>query len=230
VRRAGQALLLRTGLAARADPLHKSHMWSWIDSLAALVAQNPAEALAIAFVAALVEAVAVIGTFLPGTVVMMAVAGAAAVAGHGMLPFLAVAVAGAVIGDGLSYLVGLRFHARVRRMWPFSRQPELLDSAERFFLRYGAASVALCRFVPVLRSNVPLVAGMARMPRRPFFVANVLSALIWAPVHIYPAQFAGLSLGGLRSGDWQRAAVWGGALLVCLLAAWGAHRWYASRK
>jgi membrane protein DedA with SNARE-associated domain len=199
-------------------------MWSWIDTLTALVAGNPVEALAIAFAAALIEAVAVVGTVLPGTFVMMAVAGTAAVAGQAMLPFLAVAIAGAVIGDGVSYLVGRHFHRRVRTVWPFSRRPGLLEGAERFFARYGVASVALCRFVPVLRSNVPLVAGMANMPPGPFFVANVLSAFVWAPVHIYPAQFAGLSLSGLRTGDWQRAAAWGGALLVCLLVGWAVSR------
>lgn len=199
-------------------------MWSWIDSFAGMVASNPAEAWAVTFLAALIEAVAVFGTFLPSTVVMMAVAAAAAVAGQSMLPFLGLAIAGAVIGDGVSYLAGRHFHRRIRGIWPFSRRPELLEGAERFFLRYGVASVALCRFIPVLRSNVPLVAGMANMPPRPFFVANVLSAFVWAPVHIYPAQFAGLSLNGLRAGDWQRAALWGGALLVFVVVGWGVAR------
>jgi membrane protein DedA with SNARE-associated domain len=199
-------------------------MWTWIDTLAALVASNPTEALAIAFLAAVIEAVAIVGTLLPGTVILMAVAGAAAVAGHSMVPFLLVAILGAIIGDGLSYWVGHRFHRRLRLVWPFSRRPDLLESAERFFHRYGVASVALCRFIPVLRSNVPLCAGMANMPSRPFFTANIASALVWAPVHIYPAQLAGLSLGRIREGDWSGAAWLGGGLLLCLVAAWVVHR------
>jgi membrane protein DedA with SNARE-associated domain len=200
-------------------------MWTWIDTLAGLVASNPAEALAIAFLASIIEAVAVVGTLMPGTVVLMAVAGAAAVAGHSMVPFLLVAIPGAVIGDGISYWVGRRFHGRLRLVWPFSRRPELLESAERFFLRYGVASVALCRFIPVLRSNVPLFAGMANMPPRAFFAANIASAFVWAPVHIYPAQLAGLSLGRIRQGDWSGAALLGLVLLVCVVVAWVVHRW-----
>lgn len=200
-------------------------MWSWIDTLAGLVAGNPAEAWTVAFLAAILEAVAIAGTLLPGTVLLMAVAGAAAVAGQSMLPFLGLAILGAVIGDGLSYWVGRRFHGRLRGVWPFSRHPDLLATAERFFRRYGVASVALCRFIPVLRSNVPLCAGMADMPPRAFFTANILSALVWAPVHIYPAQFAGLSLQRIRDGDWNGAALWGGVLLLCLLAGWAVHRW-----
>jgi membrane protein DedA with SNARE-associated domain len=205
-------------------------MWTWIDTLARLVASNPAEALAIAFLASVIEAVAIVGTFLPGTVILMAVAGAAAVAGHSMVPFLLLAILGAIMGDGLSYWVGHRFHGRMRLVWPFSRRPELLESAERFFRRYGVASVALCRFIPVLRSNVPLCAGMANMPPRAFFIANIASALVWAPVHIYPAQLAGLSLDRIRAGDWSGAALWGGVLLLCLVAAWAVHRWVTALR
>jgi len=200
-------------------------MWSWIDTLAGLVVGNPAEAWAVAFLAAIIEAVAIVGTLLPGTVILMAVAGAAAVAGQSMVPFLGLAILGAIVGDGLSYWVGRRFHSRMRSVWPFSRHPNLLENAERFFVRYGVASVAMCRFIPVLRSNVPLCAGMANMPPRPFFIANIASALVWAPVHIYPAQLAGLSLRRIREGDWHGAALWGGVLLLCLVAGWAVHRW-----
>jgi undecaprenyl-diphosphatase len=76
----------------------------------------------------------------------------------------------------------------------------------------------------VLRSTVPLIAGMAGMRTRRFVVANVLSAFVWAPVHIYPAQLAGLSLDRLRGGGWQTACLWGLALLCCAAVGWGLHR------
>jgi membrane protein DedA with SNARE-associated domain len=55
-------------------------------------------------------------------------------------------------------------------------------------------------------------------------IANVASAFVWAPVHIYPAQLAGLSIGRLRDGDWQSAAVWGVVLLIGCATAWLLHR------
>ena len=176
------------------------------------------------FLAAIIEAVAVLGILVPGTPILMAVAGAAAMAGQSMLPFLLLSVIGAVIGDYLSFWVGRRFSSRLRDMWPFSRWPALMDNAGHFFARYGVYSVGLCRFVPVLRSTVPLIAGMTGMRQRRFVVANIASALVWAPVHIYPAQLAGLSLGRLRDGDWQSAALWGAILLVGFAAAWALHR------
>lgn len=199
-------------------------MWSWINATVGFVAVHPGCALLVTFLASVIEAVAVIGIIVPGTPILMAAAGAAAMAGHAMLPFLAVAITGAVIGDFVSFTLGARYQVRLAGAWPFARHPGLLANAARFFARYGAVSVALCRFVPVLRSTVPLIAGMAGMPRRRFIAANVLSAFVWAPVHIYPAQLAGLSLGRLRNGDWQTAALWGLALLGFSAACWGLHR------
>jgi undecaprenyl-diphosphatase len=199
-------------------------MWYCINSVVGLVAHYPGGALGVVFLAAIIEAVAVLGILVPGTPILMAVAGAAAMAGQPMLPFLALSVAGAVIGDFLSFWVGKRFSGRLRGVWPFSSRPALMENAGNFFERYGFYSVALCRFVPVLRSTVPLVAGMAGMRQRRFVIANVASALVWAPVHIYPAQLAGLSLDRLRDGDWQSAALWGAVLLAGCAAAWGVHR------
>ncbi|HEY0182190.1 MAG TPA: DedA family protein [Rhodopila sp.] len=199
-------------------------MWYCINAIVNLVALHPVWALGAVFLAAIIEAVAVLGILIPGTPILMAVAGAAAMAGQPMLPFLILSIIGAVMGDFLSFWVGRRFSLRLRCVWPFSRRPALMESAEDFFDRYGVYSVALCRFVPVLRSTVPLIAGMAGMQQRRFIVANVASAFIWAPVHIYPAQIAGLSLDRLREGDWQTGAVWAMILLLGCAAGWAVHR------
>ena len=140
-------------------------MWSLINGAADLAAQYPVLAIVIAFAAAIIEAVAVLGVLIPGTPILMAVAAAGAMAGMSMIPIMIVAIVGAVIGDFVSYWLGHRFRFRLRGMWPFATRPTLMGHAESFFHRYGTASVAICRFVPVLRSTVPLVAGMAGMAR-----------------------------------------------------------------
>jgi undecaprenyl-diphosphatase len=204
-------------------------MWAAVNGSAALVGQNPELAILIAFAASIVEAVAVLGVLLPGTPVLMAIAGAAAMAGLSIWPIMAVAVLGAVIGDFLSFWLGARFSTRLRGAWPFAKRPELLAQAERFFARYGMASVAICRFLPVLRSTVPLVAGMVGMRRGRFLAANVLSAFIWAPVHVLPAKYAGLSLDRLEAGDWLPAALCVAAFVALSLAGWAVHRMVRAR-
>jgi undecaprenyl-diphosphatase len=206
-------------------------MWHWITDTSGgisgaitLVAENPTWSLAIAFVAAVIEALAVVGTVIPGTFIVMGIAGAAAAAGQRMLPFLVVAVLGAVVGDFLSYWVGYRYRFTVRGWWPLAQRPAMMASADRFFARYGAYSVALCRFIPVLRSLVPLAAGIAGMPRRQFLIANVASALVWAPAHVCPAQLAGLGINRFRAGDWGSATYLGVGVLLCCVAVWYLHR------
>jgi len=194
-----------------------------------MAAQYPVLAIVIAFLAAIVEAVAVLGVLVPGTPILMAVAAAGAMAGMPMMPVIIVSIVGAVIGDFVSYWFGHRFRFRLRGMWPFAHRPELMGQAERFFHRYGTASVAICRFVPVLRSTVPLVAGMAGMARSKFLIANVCSAFVWAPVHVVPAQFAGLSLADLQAGDWQNAAFCAVGLALFTAAGWMVHRRVAAR-
>lgn len=198
-------------------------MWSLIDSATAAVAVHPGCAIGIAFVAAIVEAVAVLGILIPGTPILMTVAAAAAMAGLPTTPIMLVAILGAIIGDGISFWLGCRFSGRLRRAWPFRSRPALLQRADAFFRRYGTLSVAICRFIPVLRSTVPLVAGMTGMNRPRFFAANICSAFVWAPAHILPAHFAGLSLNGFRDGDFRRAGWFAGALAVCAVGAWALH-------
>ena len=199
-------------------------MWLWITDCAALVAAHPGLAVLLAFTAALVEAVAVLGILVPGTPILMAVAGAAAIAGLSLTPILVVSIIGAILGDFISFWFGHRFGGRLRGMRPFRDRPWLIGRAELFFHRHGAMSVALCRFVPVLRSTVPLVAGMVGMKRSRFLLANICSAFVWAPAHVLPAQFAGLSIERIGAGDWTSAAYAAAGLTVLLVLVWYLHR------
>ncbi|PLZ04222.1 phosphoesterase [Burkholderia sp. WAC0059] len=151
-------------------------------------------ALAFVFAASFLESLAIIGTFVPGSVAMF-VAGALAGTGTLNLGWLFVwAIAGAVAGDGLSYGLGRRYREALVGLWPFSRHPGILTAAHRYFERHGARSVVFARFVAPLRALVPVVAGMAGMTPLRFFAVNVLSALVWAPAHILPGAAFGASL------------------------------------
>jgi len=77
--------------------------------------------------------------------------------------------------------------------WPLNRFPGLLARSSKF-IRYGVTAVFLARFTAVVRAFVPLVAGILRMSSRHFYVANVLSALLWAPLHVFPGVLAGIAI------------------------------------
>ena len=199
-------------------------MHGLIAFISGIVVHHPATALLVAFASAVLEAIVIVGALVPGTAVMMAVAGVAAAAGLPKVPFLLAAAAGAVVGDVFSYWIGRRYGGHLRGVWPLSRYPKMLARAEKFFRSFGPPSVAVARFIPGLRAAVPLVAGMAGMGVRPFLVADVLAAIVWAPLHILPAQFAGLAVDRMRAGDWRTEAAVACILVLLIGAGYGLHR------
>ncbi len=124
-----------------------------------------------------------VGFFLPGDSLLF-LAGAM-VASHVIgVPFWVLAAGvfvAAVVGDQVGYLVGRRFGPRVfsRHDSRLFRQEHALR-AQEFFARHGSRAVVLGRFVRVVRTFVPVVAGVGRMPRHTFTVFNLLGALVWA--------------------------------------------------
>ncbi|MEX3933240.1 VTT domain-containing protein [Paraburkholderia phymatum] len=159
-----------------------------------LLAGHTAWTLVVVFLAAFLEAVAIVGTFVPGSTAMFI---AGALVGTGTLNLgwlLACAIAGAVAGDGMSYWIGHRYKDRIGRFWPFSTHPGLLESGQKYFDKHGAKSVVFARFAAPLRAVVPVVAGMLEMPPARFYAMNLLSALLWAPAHILPGVVFGASI------------------------------------
>jgi undecaprenyl-diphosphatase len=158
------------------------------------ITANPGWMGIVIFLTALAESLALVGLIVPGAVMMF---GFGALIALGHLNFwiaLSYAVAGAVVGDGLSFWLGRAFHQRLRGLWPFSKHPETLTRSEAFFHRHGSKSVLLGRFFGPVRAVIPAVAGMLHMPVGRFLVVNVISALLWAPAYLFPGMVFAASL------------------------------------
>ena len=150
----------------------------------AFIAAHAGWAFAVMFVTAFGELFVFLSLLFPGTSLLVA---AGALMATGTLPYfpvLAGAVIGATLGDTVSFWIGRRFGPALARVWPFTRNPELLPRGIRFFARYGGLSVFVGRFFGPLRAVVPLAAGIMRMPSNYFWIANLGSALVWAPMLI----------------------------------------------
>jgi membrane protein DedA with SNARE-associated domain len=148
-------------------------------------------AVVIALLAAACESLVLIGAFIPGTALILALGAASGLGYLPLWPLILAATIGAILGDGLSYWIGHAHRDRIAAVWPFSSRPEILQAGESFFGRYGWAGIALARFLPGVRAIVPVVAGTSGMRPLPFYAANVGSAIVWAPVHLVPAALAG---------------------------------------
>ncbi|MGX7004826.1 VTT domain-containing protein [Caballeronia sp. KNU42] len=159
-----------------------------------LLSGHPAWALTVVLLAAFFESIAFIGTFVPGSTAMFV---AGALVGTGSLNLgwvFACALVGAVAGDAASYWFGCSHKDTIAKLWPFRTHPGMLKAGQRYFEAHGAKSVIFARFIAPLRAVVPVVAGMMGMRPVRFLVINIVSALVWAPVHILPGVVFGASI------------------------------------
>ncbi|OXH89638.1 cytochrome O ubiquinol oxidase, partial [Burkholderia multivorans] len=106
---------------------------------------------------------------------------------------IGVAAVGAIVGDGISYELGRHYRGMIRNGWARFGHAAVYARGEQFVLRHGTKSIVLARFLAPVRAVVPVVVGCATLPRRSFYPVNIVSALVWAPVHIAPGMLFGAS-------------------------------------
>lgn len=163
-------------------------MTEFLDPVLTFIAENPSLAGLICFLAAMGEALFLIGLFVPTTVVLV---GAGTLVGLGKLdpvPLFIWTTLGATAGDAISYWIGYTFKDKIKTMWPLNKYADIVESGENFFKKHGGKSVFIGRFVPGVKSVVPGIAGMAGMNFTRFSVVNVTSAFAWTIVHIAPVS------------------------------------------
>jgi membrane protein DedA with SNARE-associated domain len=203
-------------------------MTSYFAWIVDFVGRHPHYALTAIFLLALSEAVPMVGTVIPGSTLIIGICALATGAHVNPWPLLGAAIVGAIFGDGLSFWLGHRYRRELLLRWPLNRYPQVIARSEAFIKTYGAASVFLARFIAVVRAFVPLVAGILGMSSRRFYAANILSALTWAPAHVFPGVLLGmaLKLAGLSPARLAILVIVG---LIAVLAAGRALRSYLNR-
>ncbi len=137
------------------------------------------------------------GFFLPGDSLLVAAGLLASKGGYfGILPLVLVCVSAAIIGDSVGYEIGKKVGKRIKK-----NQDNIivrlgyLQEAEKFYKKHGGKTIILARFVPAVRSFIPMIAGMSDMSYKYFIKFNIVGGIIWG---------AGLTLIGYRFGkiDW----------------------------
>jgi undecaprenyl-diphosphatase len=137
------------------------------------------------------EAVFILGLLVPSLPILLLTGGLIAA---GKLPFWQIyfaAVAGAIVGDAISYWVGHAFKHRIKTMWPFKNYLHLIEQGEVFFQRHGVAAILIGRFITGVKAVIPGIAGMLGMDWRRFTAVNIVSAFIWAAAHLLPGMLLG---------------------------------------
>jgi membrane-associated protein len=205
---------------------------SFIDHLTSFVSAHAWLGYLAIFLAALLEAVPIVGSVIPGSTVILALSALVPGGELDLAGVLVAAVAGAALGDGTAFWIGHREQREILSTWPMSRYPGVVAQSEAFFHRWGALAVFFARFVAPIRAFVPITAGALGMPPLRFYAINIAAILLWAPAHILPGVLAVSALdraGGIAGLEGAAKHHWmllvlGGAVIVAL-AMWAIRRW-----
>lgn len=195
-----------------------------VHSIMQFIALHAGWVFPVIFVVTFGESFAFVSFAFPGTTVLLAAGALIPTGALPLWPVLTGAIFGAVIGDAISYWLGLRYGHLLERRWPFTRHPEIMRRGYEFFGKHGGKSVFIGRFLGPLRAVVPLIAGITRMPRPYFWGANVLSAAIWAPALLLPGAAAGYAIGHVGLHHHWKTMIAVGAMVALAALTWLA-RW-----
>ena len=160
--------------------------------LSALVSDYGAWIYVILFLIIFCETGLVVAPFLPGDSLLFVAGTVAALGGMNVHLLVALLILAAVLGNTCNYAVGRFLAPRLfkdqRSRW---LNPAYLERTHAFFAKYGGAAVVVSRFVPIIRTYVPFVAGLGAMPYGRFMLFNIAGALAWVILITYLGYFFG---------------------------------------
>ncbi|HEY3485647.1 MAG TPA: DedA family protein [Ilumatobacteraceae bacterium] len=131
------------------------------------------------FTIVFVESGLLVGFFLPGDSLLFA-AGLLASQDKLNYPLIMVGCAiAAILGDQVGYMIGRHFGPRLLAKERWFTRPHHVARATHFFDKRGGRAVVLARFVPIVRTFVPVIAGVVRMPYKRFVTWNIIGGILW---------------------------------------------------
>lgn len=166
----------------------------FFNGLGDLIRENAAWAGPILGLITFGESMVLIGAFFPATALMLVAGGLAAEGSVSIIEVLLWCIAGAFLGDAVSYWLGRKLGPAAWRSRLLRDQRRMAARARLFFRRWGVLSIYLCRFMGPVRAFVPLIAGITAMPHLRFQLANFGSAVVWVPIMLAPGYLGGLGL------------------------------------
>ena len=186
------------------------------ESVAALAAQHGHWIYAILFLIIFAETGLVVFPFLPGDSILFIAGTVVATADLNVHLLVLVLIAAAILGDSVNYAVGHFVGPRVYDR-PDSRwfRKAHLQRTQAFYDKYGGVTIIIGRFVPIIRTFAPFLAGVAGMSYRRFLAFNVVGAIAWITSLVY----AGYLFGNIPWVKQNLSLIVIGTVIVSLLPA-----------
>lgn len=194
-------------------------METWLQQLIELLPEGGGYYLILLLIA-FAESLPMVGLLVPGSTLIV-LAGFLIFHGKGLfLLILLSTTIGALLGDLLSYWLGMRFGSKMLTLRSFRKHHRLFRQSEQFFCTHGGKSLFFARFLGPIRGITPFIAGLSKMPGRQLCFYTTISAILWGIS--YPG------LGYLGGASWQHAQSLStrfGLLILLALAVTIIHYW-----
>lgn len=145
----------------------------------------------ILFVVVFCETGLVVTPFLPGDSLLFACGTFAALGNFDLTVLFLLLAAAAIIGDSVNYKIGSMIGPKVFEMNIRFLKREHLEKTHQFYEKHGGKTIIIARFMPIIRTFAPFVAGVGTMTYKKFFLYNVIGGILWVSAFLFAGYFFG---------------------------------------
>lgn len=160
-------------------------------NLTAIIGQYGNLTYAILFGIVFMETGLVVTPFLPGDSLLFAAGAIAAKGVLSIIPLYILLLIAAIIGDTVNYWIGHYTGPKVLEMDSRFIKKKYIDDTHKFYQKYGNKTIVLARFVPIIRTFAPFVAGVAKMDYKQFIIYNAVGGFLWVTSLLGAGYFFG---------------------------------------
>ena len=154
-------------------------------NLAVIISQYGMLTYGILFLVVFMETGLVVTPFLPGDSLLFASGALAAMGSFQIWILYLLMLAAAIIGDTVNYWIGDYLGKEVFEKNSKIFKKEYLDEAEEFYAKHGGKAIVFARFVPIVRTFAPFVAGVSKMSYKHFIAYNVIGGFAWVTMFLF---------------------------------------------
>ena len=160
--------------------------------LAEAIQRYGAQTYTLLFVVIFLETGVVVTPILPGDSLLFAAGSFAGLGALSLWPVFFLCCAAAILGDTVNYAIGAYFGPKVFH-FPKSRffNPQHLQKTHEFYERYGGKTIIIARFIPIIRTFAPFVAGVGKMSYGRFLSYNAVGGVLWVSICVFAGYFFG---------------------------------------
>lgn len=162
--------------------------------LTSLITHSLIYSLCIVGIVSFLESLALIGLLLPGIVLMTALG---TLIGNGKLLFYPCWISGSIgclLGDWLSYYIGLYFKNWLHKLSFLKKHYTILDKAKILLNKHSMLTILIGRFIGPTRPLIPMLSGMLKLPLKNFFLPSLIGCILWPPIYFFPGIIAGITI------------------------------------